>query len=219
MADENLRRWYPSSGPIISKAEQLLPLEWREPATVIVSDIFAGAPLNYRLDQIFAVMWTASHHTFRVATEYPERARAHITTTGRRMLFQHAVRNERRSLDPKFRGDSPPIALPNVWLGCPVVDQKTADARIPYLLLTPAAKRFISIESPAPVDLTSLRPKPQAQMWGFTLVNALTGEHRLDDGATLNNGRAPDAVPLDFIIDRDQVFGVNALTGMPEVAG
>ena len=34
--------------------------------------------------------------------------------------------------------------LPNVWLGVSVEDQQAADERIPFLLQTPAAVRFIS---------------------------------------------------------------------------
>ena len=36
--------------------------------------------------------------------------------------------------------------LPNVWLGVSAEDQARADERIPHLLATPAAKRFISAE-------------------------------------------------------------------------
>jgi protein gp37 len=36
--------------------------------------------------------------------------------------------------------------LPNVWLGVSIEDQKTADERIPLLLQTPAAVRFVSVE-------------------------------------------------------------------------
>lgn len=36
--------------------------------------------------------------------------------------------------------------LPNVWLGVSVEDQETADERIPLLLRTPAAVRFVSAE-------------------------------------------------------------------------
>ncbi|WP_425065573.1 phage Gp37/Gp68 family protein [Reyranella sp.] len=36
--------------------------------------------------------------------------------------------------------------LPNVWLGVSTEDQARADERIPHLLATPAAKRFISAE-------------------------------------------------------------------------
>ena len=48
-----------------------------------------------------------------------------------------------------------PAVLPNVWLGCSVEDQKWADVRIPALLRTPAAVRFISAEPLlGPIDLT-----------------------------------------------------------------
>ena len=43
----------------------------------------------------------------------------------------------------KVRIDKP---LPNVWLGVSVENQKAADERIPYLLETPAAIRFLSCE-------------------------------------------------------------------------
>jgi hypothetical protein len=44
--------------------------------------------------------------------------------------------------------------LPNVWLGTSVEDQAAADARIPALLETPAAIRFLSCEPLlGPVDL------------------------------------------------------------------
>jgi protein gp37 len=36
--------------------------------------------------------------------------------------------------------------LPNVWLGVSVEDQQRADERIPLLLQTPAAVRFLSVE-------------------------------------------------------------------------
>jgi protein gp37 len=39
-----------------------------------------------------------------------------------------------------------PMPLPNVWLGVSVEDQKTADERIPLLLQTPAAVRWVSAE-------------------------------------------------------------------------
>jgi hypothetical protein len=47
--------------------------------------------------------------------------------------------------------------LPNVWLGVSAENQATADERIPLLLKTPAAKRFVSYE-PAlgPVNFEAL---------------------------------------------------------------
>ena len=57
--------------------------------------------------------------------------------------------------------------LPNVWLGVSAEDQKTADERIPLLLQTPAAVRFVSYE-PAlgPVDFSPwLRPAGFEHQW------------------------------------------------------
>ena len=49
--------------------------------------------------------------------------------------------------------------LPNVWLGVSTEDQKWADIRIPALLATPAAARFISAEPLlGPIDLGSWIP-------------------------------------------------------------
>lgn len=56
--------------------------------------------------------------------------------------------------------------LPNVWLGVSVEDQKAADERIPYLLQTPAAVRFLSCEPLlGPVDLGLYGTAPKD--WGI----------------------------------------------------
>ena len=48
--------------------------------------------------------------------------------------------------------------LSNVWLGVTAENQEMADNRIPILLQTPAAVRFVSVEPMlGPVDLTSVR--------------------------------------------------------------
>jgi protein gp37 len=54
-----------------------------------------------------------------------------------------------------------PWPLPNVWLGVSVEDQERADLRIPALLDTPAAVRFLSCEPLlGPVDLANLNSRP-----------------------------------------------------------
>lgn len=51
--------------------------------------------------------------------------------------------------------------MSNVWLGVSVEDQKWADVRIPALLETPAAVRWLSCEPLlGPVDLGSALPRP-----------------------------------------------------------
>jgi protein gp37 len=55
---------------------------------------------------------------------------------------------------------------PNVWLGVSVEDQKRADERIPHLLRTPAAVRFLSVEPLlGPIDLTMLGGGMFADSW------------------------------------------------------
>lgn len=45
--------------------------------------------------------------------------------------------------------------LPNVWMGVSCENQETADERIPHLIATPAAVRFVSAEPLlGPIDLT-----------------------------------------------------------------
>jgi protein gp37 len=72
--------------------------------------------------------------------------------------------------------------LPNVWLGVSVENQETADERIPLLLQTPAAIRFISTEPLlGAVDI-----------WAF-----LDGETRNVSLAALHSPRLPG---LDWVI-------------------
>lgn len=88
-------------------------------------------------------------------------------------------------------GDSPhnllsetsPGGVPdNIWFGVSVEDQATADERIPYLLETPAAVRFVSIEPClAPVDLTEYLP--------YTLYTCQRCGEEFAEGETDHNGR------------------------------
>ena len=67
--------------------------------------------------------------------------------------------------------------LPNVWLGVSVEDQETADERIPLLLRTPAAVRWISAEPLlAPIILADV----PVGMEGPLRPNAITNLPRLD---------------------------------------
>lgn len=79
------------------------------------------------------------------------RAMAHAP----QVIFQVLTKRAERmmGLVPKIRG-ALPDRLNRVWLGVSCEDQKTADERIPLLLQTPAAVRFISAEPLlGPIDL------------------------------------------------------------------
>jgi protein gp37 len=166
-------RW---TGKIMFVEKHLLdPLRWREPRKIFVnsmSDLFHEGVPDEELDRIFAVMALAHHHTFQVLTKRPERMRAYLSSSswprnigaaadaimdGLRgsaksiaidatahhfLWFENPDLNDDRTYRFKLK-DEP---LRNVWLGTSVENQETADERIPILLDTPSAVRFLSCE-------------------------------------------------------------------------
>ena len=133
-----------------------LPLRWRKPQRVFVdsmSDLFHPAVPDEYVDKVFAVMALASRHTFMVLTKRPEQMRAYTNQAfGRIADTIIRLRRERGDTDtavvplPHVRLGTAWWPLPNVWLGTSVEDQTAADKRIPHLLETPAAVRFLSCE-------------------------------------------------------------------------
>ncbi|BCH56027.1 hypothetical protein RvVAR031_36370 [Agrobacterium vitis] len=129
------------------------PLKWKRPRMIFVcahGDLFAEGVPDEWIDQIFAVMALAPHHTFQVLTKRPERMRdyfhdidARSEAINRQMndiAPQHWCKRELEDYSPEG------LPLPNVWLGVSVEDQPRAEQRIPILLETPAAVRWISAE-------------------------------------------------------------------------
>lgn len=99
------------------------PLKWRKPTRMFVnsmSDLFHQDVPDDWIDEIFRIMAATPRHTYQILTKRPERMRDYA------------------------RGWLSPIS--NVWMGVSVEDQARADERIPLLLETPAAVRFISAE-------------------------------------------------------------------------
>ena len=118
-----------------------VPLHWRRPRLIFVnslSDTFHEDVPDEYLAKLFNVMAQARQHTFQVLTKRPERMRE--------VLFNLA--HNSKVLQVPF------WPLPNVWLGVTAENQRMADARIPLLLETPAAVRFVSCEPLlGPLDL------------------------------------------------------------------
>jgi len=130
------------------------PLRWRKPSRVFVnsmSDLFHElVPYQY-LDRVFLTMALASHHRFLVLTKRPERMRGYLSdpaTLGRLMLrLAEAARMTGMEMRSEFADDGlDGVRLRNVWLGTSVENQHWADVRLPPLLDTPAAVRFLSVE-------------------------------------------------------------------------
>lgn len=98
------------------------PLRWTKPRRIFVnsmSDLFHQDVQDEFIDRIWNVMALRPQHTFQVLTKRPQRMLAYVRDAQR---------------------------LPNVWLGVSMENQQTADERIPILLQTPAAVRWISAE-------------------------------------------------------------------------
>lgn len=116
------------------------PLRWSKPRKIFVcsqSDLFhPEVPADF-IAQVFAVMAECPRHTFQVLTKHAERMR---------YLLVHGLLYE-----------GPAWPLPNVWIGATVEDQQRADERVPQLLRTPAAKRWLSVEPMLEaIDLTRI---------------------------------------------------------------
>jgi protein gp37 len=128
-----------------------LPLRWRKPRRVFVnsmSDLFHEKVPDEFIHRVFAKMALAERHTFQILTKRPERMRR---------FFEGWMR--------------PP--LPNVWIGVTAEDQRAADERIPLLLRTPAAVRFVSVEPMlSAVDLSAFFGGPYIGIPGDVVHNA-----------------------------------------------
>jgi protein gp37 len=141
------------------------PLKWRKPRRVFVdsmSDLFHEALPDEAIDKVFAVMALCPQHTFQVLTKRPERMlaffAAHNRPSGDALYGLLHGPNMRRVERTMQQGVDAVYPLKNVWLGVSIEDQATADERIPQLLATPAAKRFVSAEPLlGAVDLNDLR--------------------------------------------------------------
>jgi len=115
-----------------------MPLRWRKPRRIFVnsmSDLFHEDVPDGFITEVWRTMADTPHHTYQILTKRPARM----------------AENLRRALSI---GDFIAPPLENVWLGVSVEDQRRADERIPLLLLTPAAVRWLSVEPLlGPVDL------------------------------------------------------------------
>jgi protein gp37 len=128
------------------KKHLLDPTRWREPRRIFVnsmSDLFHEGVADEWLDMIFDVMQECPQHTFQILTKRPERM---LAVAKRRA--QLCIELNDSAVDPEDRKMAAGFVwpLPNVWLGVSVENQKAADERIPLLLQTSAAVRFISAE-------------------------------------------------------------------------
>lgn len=101
------------------------PLKWDEPSMVFTcswSDWFIEEADPWR-EEAWDIVRMTPQHTYQILTKRPERIAKHLPSDwDRQDRWRH------------------------VWLGVSVENQAEADKRIPYLLATPAAVRWLSCE-------------------------------------------------------------------------
>lgn len=181
------------------------PLDRKKPTTWFVNsmgDLFHESVTDEQIDRVFAVMAASPQHTFQILTKRPERMQEWGTSTehdgddgylpggGTMWRVDEAIKEFRGDLEDGVLSeeqwailedgiDGTMWPLRNVWLGVSVEDQATVNERIPHLLNTPAAVRFVSYE-PAlgavdfthyPGEMPSDPPGPP----GFRIINFLEG--------------------------------------------
>ncbi|WP_428031538.1 phage Gp37/Gp68 family protein [Ancylobacter sp.] len=143
------------------------PLHWRRPRRIFVNsmgDLFHEDVPDHWIDRVFAIMALAPQHTFMVLTKRSARMRQYLVEDRRHWrcmsvdgLFPQRTDASRQARDRLARLTAPgvPAPLENVWLGVSTEDQRRANERVPDLLATPAAIRFVSAEPLlGPIDLT-----------------------------------------------------------------
>ncbi len=143
------------SGKVVCHEDLLeLPLRWREPRAIFVnsmSDLFHDAvPIEF-IARVFNVAKHCPEHVFMILTKRPLRAKV---TVGQIAAMVKAANTWPQFVAGVEPGKSFHWPLPNVWLGVSCENQAMADQRIPHLLKTPAAVRFVSVEPMlGPVDI------------------------------------------------------------------
>jgi protein gp37 len=141
------------------------PLRWKKPRKIFVcsmTDLFADFVTDEIVLKVLDVMRRTSwdggsnmgqiggvgEHTYQILTKRAAR----MASLMARLRFDRA-----KGMHLSDDGKQPTI-LKNLWLGVSAERQEEADERIPLLLQTPAAVRFISAEPLlGPIDLTSIK--------------------------------------------------------------
>jgi protein gp37 len=174
------------------------PLRRRKPTCYFVdsmSDLFHEDVPDEYLDRVFLRMALNRRHRFLILTKRPERMSAYCrrvmpSPTPEELDHVTALTTEAERAEVGAWARQTVIGLPepppNIWLGTSVEDQASADERIPHLIATPAAVRFLSCEPLlGPVDLTRWTTE------GYSI--------RTDYGTGIEYDRAPTHA-LDWVI-------------------
>ena len=115
------------------------PMRWKRPRRIFVnsmSDLFHEGVSDEVIIKVLNVAIQCPQHVFQVLTKRPERM-AGVLQSCSNEVFGKCLSGEPTVSD---------WPIPNLWLGVSVENQATADERIPLLMQTPAAVRWLSME-------------------------------------------------------------------------
>lgn len=174
------------------------PLNWKKACKIFVcsmSDLFHDDVPDDFIMQVFSTMAHAQWyhgHIFLVLTKRPERMK-HIIEIIKADIEEQArpIRNANGTTTRRLHFAFP---LNNIWIGVTAENQEQADKRIPILLQTPAAKRFVSVEPMlGEVDLSHFKDGSWYDAEGADYYDALNGsaywangDHGLSEGPKLD---------------------------------
>lgn len=167
-----------------------------------MSDLFHESLDDAAIVKVFCVMRDCPQHTFQVLTKRSERMH--------RFMMDWVT--------PICPTGIQPVDPPeNVWLGVSAEDQERADERIPLLLQTPAAVRFVSLEPLlGTIDLLNLPDGLSALTgWKWTRDKCeIPRELRGIDWVIVGGESGPNARPCDVswirsILQQCQTAGIN----------
>lgn len=201
-------RWTGKGLLAVDKLDE--PLHWRKPRRVFVnsmSDLFFEQFTNEEIAAVFGVMAACPEHTFQVLTKRAKRMREWFEwLDAERQKHDCAAWRCIREANSRMRSqitfrDGPTTSwpLPNVHLGVSAENQKYAEERIPELLRTPAAVRWVSYE-PAlgPVDFSKWDPgRCDCEVCSRTSVRCTASQHPLD-WIVVGGESGPGARPFDI---------------------
>ena len=161
------------------------PLRWRKPRRIFVnsmSDLFHEALTNEQIAAVFGVMAAAPQHTFQVLTKRAKRMREYLQVDQRAEWSSALARHHLAGEHPDMLCDQIQFGdrvLPNVWLGVSVENQAAADERVPDLIRTPAAVRFLSCE-PLLGGVILQGDEPPPALHSRSYLRGVTGDERIN---------------------------------------
>jgi len=161
-------------------------LNWRQPLKWDRQAAAAGEPVRVFANSL------ADFFDNQVPVEWRDDAWALIRATPNLtwMLLTKRPQNIAEMLPPDWSG-----GYPNVWLGITVENQEEANRRIPYLINSPARRRFLSCEPLlGPVDLTWVCLVPDGKVLPGVHFDALQG--RRIDLVIAGGESGPSARPM-----------------------